>query len=217
MGVVQAVIGRVQPGRYGDWLEMTRQAKPAIERLGAKNVRVLEAQMAGEEYGSIVFSTEFDSAQALGAHADRLASDAEVAGILGELRGAKSPFIAHTMSVSSEIDLGRVGEASGSAIWAFVSRPTPGRFEAAVALGSRFFDFMERHGARNCRLWNAGAAGSQTSTLIATLEFENLQAWGNATDALESDPEALSLTPVVQGSDSPITPLSSSVYTEVAL
>ncbi len=146
-----------------------------------------------------------------------MANDAEVAVILGELRGAKSPIIVQTMSVASEIDLGRTSSELGNAVWAFVSRPLPGRFEAAVALGSRFFEFMDHHGARNCRLWNSGASGSQTSTLIASLEFENLQAWGSATDALESDPQAQAIALVVQGSDSPIQPLSSSVYSAVAV
>ena len=47
-----------------------------------------------------------------------------------------------------------------------------------TALGGQAFDLLERHGGRNCRLWQQQANGFQPDALVATIEFDNMAAYG---------------------------------------
>jgi hypothetical protein len=100
-------------------------------------------------------------------------------------------------------------------VYVVISAPLPGRFQSAVALGSQAFDLMERHGARNCRLFQQQANGVQPDVLIASMEFDNMASYGRTGQALLSDPAAQPMPELIQSSDSPIRSLSNDVYSEI--
>jgi hypothetical protein len=213
--VVNVFIGQPKPGRYEDALEMNRASKKLLERHGAKNHRILVGAVSGANYGSIVNSSEFDDLESWGTFYDGIMGDDELLAMQAQAQGANTPYLSQSVSVGTEVPMGRKRGDNGHIVAAYLSAAVPGRFEAAIALGAQFFDLMERHGARNCRAFQQPANGVLPDVLIAAMDFDNMRAYGRAMNALMSDPAGQLLALVTQGSDSPIRAISNDIYTEV--
>ena len=214
--VVNVFIGQPKPGRYEDALELNRAAKKVLERHGAKNHRILVGSVSSSAYGTIVNSSEFDDLEAWGAFYDGVMADEELLALVAQAQGANTPYATQSVSVATEIPMGRKRGANGNVVVAFMSVAAPGRLEAAIALGGQFFDLVERHGARNCRGFQQPANGVLPDVLVAVMEFDNMRAYGKAMNSLMSDPAGQSIIELTQGSDSPIKALSTDIYTEIA-
>src|SRR5579859_5165461 len=91
MAVVQAIVGRVAPGRWDDYLALTRNGAKLVERHGGKSIRLVEGALSGEAYGTTVFTTEFANMGAFGQYYDEVMADEEVISVLGQLRLPNSP------------------------------------------------------------------------------------------------------------------------------
>ena len=100
---------------------------------------------------------------------------------------------------------------------AYISRVVPGRFAGALELATVVFDFVERHGGTNCRLIQLGSAGSMTECLVASWELENMRLLGALGDAYGSEPEGQRIMEMITGTNGPITPVSSGIYSEIPL
>jgi hypothetical protein len=213
--VLNVYVGQPKPGRYEDVLEMNRAAKKVLERHGAKNARSFMAVVSGAAYGSVVNVCEFDDAEAWGTFYDEVMVDEEIVSMLAQVQGANSPYTTVSMSMVNEIPLGRKRGENGRILYAAVSAPVPGRFQAALALGSQAFDLMERHGARNCRAFQQQANGLQPDVLIGTMEFDDMASYGRAGSALMSDPAAQPLLELLQSSDCPLRSISNDIFAEI--
>jgi len=122
------------------------------------------------------------------------------------------------MSIGTVIELGREGPtARGALVEAYVSRVNPGRFEAALELGSTVFDFVERNGGTNCRLIQLNSAGSMTDLLIASWELDSMKSIGRLGDAYMSDPEGQRILETLTAADGPVVPVMSGIYSEIPL
>ena len=215
MTVVNVFIGQPKPGRYEDALELNRASKKLLERHGAKNPRVLLGAVSGSAYGTIVNSCEFDDLEAWGAFYDDVMADEELLAMLAQVRGANTPYTTQSISVVTEIPMGRTRSDNGNVVATFMSAPVPGRFEEAIALGGQFFDVVERHGARNCRGFQQPANGVLPDVLVAVMDFDNMRAYGAAMSSFLSDPAGQSIVETVQSPDSPIKSISTDIYTEI--
>jgi hypothetical protein len=215
MSVVNIFTGQPKPGRHEDAIEMGRGARKLLERHGAKDQRLMVATVSTAAYGSIISSAEFDDLEAWGAFMDAVYADDEIAARLTKVRGEKSPYLAQSLSLATEIPLGRARGPRGNVLWAYVTTPVPGGFEAALALAGTAYEVLERHGARNCRLWQQQPSGVQPELLVSTFEFDNMRALGKTLTSFQADPAGLAITGRLQSSDSPNRPLSSDVYMEV--
>jgi hypothetical protein len=213
--VLNVYVGQPKPGRFEDVVEMNRSAKKVLERHGAKNARSLVAVVAGAAYGSVVNVCEFDDVEAWGTFYDGVMADEEILALMAQVQGENSPYTTVSMSVVNEIPLGRKRGDNGRILYAPVSAPAPGRFEAAVALGSQAFDLMERHGARNCRAFQQQANGLLPDVLIGTMEFDDMASYGRAVHGLMTDPAAQPLLERLQSSDSPLRGLTNDIYAEI--
>jgi hypothetical protein len=213
--VLNVFIGQPKPGRYDDVVEMSRSANKVVERHGGKNTRTSAALVSGAAYGNIVSTCEFEDLEAWGAWLDAVLVDEEIVALLGQLRGENTPYLTQSTGVIMEVPLGRDRGVNGRFIGAFLSAPVPGRYQAAIALAGQAFDLLERHGARNCRLFAQQANGIQPEVLISTAEFDTLKAYGKTLNAFISDPAGQSIVELTQSSDSPVRTLSSDVYTEI--
>ncbi|MEO5839197.1 MAG: hypothetical protein ABIQ73_29810, partial [Acidimicrobiales bacterium] len=60
-------------------------------------------------------------------------------------------------------------------------------------------------------------AGSQSDTLVATWEFDSMQALGKAGDAFMTDPAGIALAQTGAQADAPIVLVNSGIYREVPL
>jgi hypothetical protein len=94
---------------------------------------------------------------------------------------------------------------------------TPGRLADAIELGGRAAKLLERHGARENRLFTAVTAGEASGTLVLTSEYEDMEAYGTAADELSADVELQRLTEEARGPKSPVTIASQSVMSELPL
>jgi hypothetical protein len=147
-----------------------------------------------------VLTNEFENAAEYGAFVDELYRDAETDSFLARIGAEDSPLIIESRSLATEIALERRGTRThGSVIEAYLSRLVPGRFEACRDLAVRAFDFLERHDATNCRWLQPNAAGTPNEAMLVSWEFENMQAWGTATDASWTHPASQPILEVVMG------------------
>jgi hypothetical protein len=214
MTVVNVYMAQPKPGRFEDALELNRAAKKVLERHGAKNARVLVGAVSSAAYGMIVNSCELDDMEAWGAFYDGVMADDELLAMMAQVQGANTPYTTQSISVVSEIPMGRARGDNGRVVVANMSAPVPGRFEDAIALGAQYFDIIEGQGARNCRAFQQPANGLLPDVLIAVAEFDNMQAYGRALSTVMSDP-GQAILEAVQGADSPIKSISNDVYTEI--
>lgn len=218
MTVVQSTVSRARPGRRQDVIALALEASKLFERHGSGENRLLTAGLAGEATGTYVFTTEFANAEAWGAFSDALNQDPETEALLDRVYAEGSPIIIDNMSLGVEIPLGRPASAArGHVIEAHVSRPLPGRFDAALELAAMAFDFLEARGAVGCRLIQLNDAGQLSECLVASWEFESMRAAGAIADAYFTDPAAEPIMQLLTGSATPITTISSGMYSEIPI
>jgi len=199
---------RPKAGRLDDTLGLIVEVSKLLERHGSPDNRALIGGIAGEETGTIAFTSEFDE----------LVADAEYVSWLTRASAENSPAILLSRSVAVEIPLGRSGStARGTVLEAYVSRIVPGRLDAVMELTTAAFDFLESMGATNCRLMQLQNAGSLSETLVATWEFENMRAYGRAGDAFMTDPKGQAVTEMLTSATNPITVVTSSVYRDAGI
>lgn len=91
----------------------------------------------------------------------------------------------------------------------------PGRFEACLELASTVFDFVESNGATGCRLMQLNAAGSLSECLVVSWEFPSMAALGRMGGAFGVDPEGRRIMEMLTGASSPVTTVSSGIYTQI--
>lgn len=218
MTVMQSTVTRAKPGRRHDAIAVALEASKLLERHGADDSRFLVAQVAGEATGSNVFTTEFENGEAWGAFTDSLYADAELDALMDRIQRDDSPVVMEAMSVGNVIPLERDGPPQrGAVVEAYVSRVVPGRFMGALELAAAVFDFVEGHGATNCRLSQLNSAGSLTECLVASWELESMRAVGALGDAFGTDPAGQEVMEILTGPNGPIVTVSSGIYTEIPL
>ena len=218
MTVMQTTVTRAKPGRRHDAVAVALEASKLLERHGADDSRFLVAQCAGEATGSNVFTTEFENGEAWGTFTDSLYADAELEALMDRVDRDDSPVIMEAMSLATEIPLGRDGPTErGAVVEAYISRVLPGRFAGALELATTVFDFVERHGATNCRLSQLNSAGSLTECLVASWELESMRALGALGDAYGGEPDGQRIMEMLTGTDGPIVAVSSGIYAEIPL
>ena len=98
-----------------------------------------------------------------------------------------------------------------------MARTVPGRFEASLDLAGRFFDFIESQGAMNARLVRIAHGGTQSGQFVSAWEFEDLRAYGAATDALLGSDAGQTFAREINRDDAPTVVISSALYTEIPL
>jgi len=77
MAVVGVTQWRIKPGRMAQFVQACAHAKKIHERLGARNVRLLEATYAGTNAMLLSYVVEFEDFAAQGAFSQKLTQDAE--------------------------------------------------------------------------------------------------------------------------------------------
>jgi hypothetical protein len=218
MSVVQTTVTQAKPGRRNDAVAIALEASKLLERHGAADSRLLAAQMAGEVTGTHVFTTTFENAEAWGVFTDSLYADAELDALMTRVESADSPVTMLSMSVGTEIPLGRDGASGeGEIVEAYISRVKPGGFEAACGLAVTVFDFVEGQGATNCQLMQLNSAGAMTECMVASWELPDMKTLGRLADTFGTDPEGQGIAATLFADDSPIVTVSSGIYRVIPL
>jgi hypothetical protein len=208
MSVIYTFSGQPKPGRFEDVL--------AMERLGARDQRLLLATVSSAMYGGIVASGEFEDLEAWGAFMDATLADEEIMAVMSQLQGENNPYLTHSLSVVAEIPVGRPRTPKGNYLWAYVMAPLPGRFGSAVESAGPAFEVLEHHGARNCRLWLQQPSGVQPEVLVATCEFDSLRSLGKTLTSFQADPAGQAITAEMQSSEAHSRPVTSDVFKDIS-
>jgi hypothetical protein len=197
---------------------MALEGMKLFERHGATHTRLLWATTAGELSSSYVLSNEFANAEDYGSFIDALYRDGEYEALMARIDAPDSPVTIESRSLTADVPLDRQGPTPhGGVIEVYLSRLVPGRFEACRRLAADLFDFLEAHGASNCRLGQLSHAGVSTRALVASWEFQTMKERGAATDAVGTNPAGQRIMELITGSDSPVVPSWSGLYRDVHL
>jgi hypothetical protein len=216
MSVLSVTVTRPKPGRTRDSIALGVQAAKLLGRVGGGECRLIVAEAAGEAAGTQIFTIEFDTNEAYGVFSDKASVDPQIEALTDRLYAEDSPAVIEFQGIVTEIPVGgRSGR--GRVIQSYVSRPKPGQLEAAIELSRRAFSFLEKHGAVSTRLFQQTIAGSQSESLVASWEFESMQALGKAGDAFLNDPDGIALARSVAQADTPVIVLNAAIYREVPL
>jgi hypothetical protein len=209
---------RPRPGRYDDAIGLIAEGAKLAERHGARDIRLTQAATAGPSTGLLVLTCEFENLAAYGAYLDDTLTDVEAQTHNHRIREAEAPFIYESTAMLAEIDLGREGakRGRGRVLDARFGRPLPGRFDDTLDLTRQAFDASERHGAVGCRLFELDHAGDRSGLLCAVVEYNSMKEFGRASDAWLADEMGRSVTQRMRA-DRPVEPVSSGLFTEVAL
>jgi hypothetical protein len=209
---------RPRPGRYDDSIGLITEGVKLAERHGARDIRVTQAATAGPNTGLLVLTCEFEDLTAYGTYLDDTLEDSEAQSYGHRIREAEAPFIYESTAVLVEIDLGRseARNARGRVLDARLGRPRPGRWDDTLTLAREAFDLCDRHGAVGCRLFELNHAGPQSGLLCAVMEYSSMKEFGQAGDRWTADDDARRLIGTMRG-DSPFEPVSSGLFTEVAI
>jgi hypothetical protein len=209
---------RPRPGRYDDAIGLIAEGAKLAERHGARDIRLTQAATAGPSTGLLVLTCEFENLAAYGAYLDDTLTDLEAQTHNHRIREAEAPFIYESTAMLAEIDLGRQDAkfGRGRVLDARFGRPLPGRWDDALDLTRQAFDASERHGAVGCRLFELDHAGDRSGLLCAVVEYTSMKEFGRASDAWLADETGRSVTERMR-TDRPVEPVSSGLFTEVAL
>ena len=216
--IVRSWTLRPRPGRYDDAVGLIAEGAKLGERHGARSVRLTQAATAGPSTGVLVLTCEFENLAAYGAYLEDTMTDVEAQTHNPRIREAEAPFTYESTAVLTEVDLGREEARSGRGRVLDVrfGRPLPGRWSDTLDITRHVFDLAERHGAVRCRLFELDHAGERSGMLCTVTEYNSMREFGMAGDAWLADEAGQSLTERMRA-DRPFDPVSSGLYTEVAL
>jgi len=209
---------RPRPGRYDDAIGLITEGVKLAGRHGARDIRLTQAATAGPTTGQLVLTCEFENLTAYGSYVDDSMNDVEAQSYSHRVREAEAPFVYESTSVLTEIDLGRsdAQRDRGRVLDVRFGRAFPGRFDETLDLARQAFDLCDRHGSVGCRLFELNHAGEHSGWLCAVMRYNSMKDFGKAGDAWPTDDEGRSMTARMHN-DSPFEPISSGLYTEVAL
>lgn len=209
---------RPRPGRYDDAIGLITEGVKLADRHGADHVRLTQAATAGTTTGLLVLTCEFENLTAYGTYLDETMMDAEAQAYNHRIREAEAPFVYESTAVMAEIDLERTEPKTGRGrvIDARFGRARQGRWDDTLSFARMAFDLCDRNGAVGCRLSELNHAGDHSGWLCASMEYESLMDFGRAGDAWMSSDEGRELTTHMRD-DSPFEPITSGLFTEVAI
>jgi len=103
MAVVAASTVTLKPGAYPAFLEYHGKTKAVLERLGARNVRLM-GSIGGDAGGALAVSMEFDDYASYGKFTDAMLADSDGMAMLSSIGTDESPLVSFQQTVWSVID-----------------------------------------------------------------------------------------------------------------
>lgn len=209
---------RPRPGRYDDAIGLITEGAKLADRHGAGHIRLTQAATAGSHTGLLVMTCEFDDVAAYGGYLDDTLMDPEAQAYSHRIREAEAPFTYESTAVMAEIDLGRSDARTGRGrvLDARLGRAHPGRWDDALDFVRGAFDLCDAHRAVGCRLFELNHAGEQSGLLCAVMEYDSMREYGEGADSWLTEDDTRGALDALR-SGGPIQPVSSGLFTEVAI
>jgi hypothetical protein len=103
MTVIAAATLTLKPGTYPAFFEQHGKTKAVLERLGARNIRLM-GTMSGDAGGALAVSMEFDDYASYGKFTDAMVADPEGLKMLTSIGTDENPIVSYQQTVWSVID-----------------------------------------------------------------------------------------------------------------
>ena len=105
MAVVSVTTLTVKPDRFDEALADVRKVKAIFEKIGARNVRLLAALVAGEATGGLAFTYEADDFAAQGAMQDKFFADPEGLALTSAVNTTAGPVAGFQSTIWVDVPL----------------------------------------------------------------------------------------------------------------
>jgi hypothetical protein len=105
MAVVSVSTVSVKEDRFEDAVADARKVKAIFEKVGAKDVRLLAALVAGEATGSLAFTYEADDFASQGAVQDKFLADPEAMALNARVNTAAGPISGFQITLWVDVPL----------------------------------------------------------------------------------------------------------------
>jgi hypothetical protein len=215
--VTYASIAKAQPDRLEDAIELSRQAAKLTGRHGAE-ARLLAAELAGEQVGTMVFAIEFENPERYAVLMEEIDNDAEVTELRMGLTRANSPTMILATSLSSEIPLPSAHQhGRGSIVEVHLVKAAPGRLEAAMDEADIAATLLERAGAVGAQAFQMSYAGLQSGMLGLAVEWPSVRAQAQSAAIWATDPAGVKMSMAMLNGTSATTIVSSALYRDIPL
>lgn len=217
MTVALTTSGRIQPGRYNDFVAQATEAAKIYERLGTAPPRLHLGGLAGEAFWSWTYTVEYEDLDSFGEISDQWNADAEAQAFLLRLSDPANPAPIERAQLCVQVPVHTATSGRGSQLAIYASRVHPGQQARAFDLAGRACAFIERHGGLNARVWNLMAAGSGTGMAVMTVEFDSVRSYARAMSAFSTDQDGQAIAAEGTGKDAPDTVVFEGLYGEIPL
>jgi hypothetical protein len=215
--VTYAAISKAQPDRLEDAIEMSRQAAKLTGRHGAE-ARLLAAELAGEQVGTLVFTIEFESPERYAVLLEEIDNDKELTDLRINLTRSSSPTTVLATSLSAEVPLPNAHKRGrGNVVEVHLVKPAPGRLEAALDEADVAATLLEKGGAVGVQAFQMSYAGMQSGVLGLAIEWPSVRAQAQSSALWASDPGGMKLSMAMLNGTSATTLISSAVYRDIPL
>lgn len=215
MRVIHSTMSQIKPGQLDAAIANAAEAAALIRPHGAE-VRYFVALIAGEAVNTAVFTSVYESPEAMGKAFDTMTSDPAIAEYAARAFGPDAPTTIVSQTVSAERAAARSGRAThGTILETHVNQIHPGRDADFVANSIKVCDFVEAHGATNASVLQLTYAGAATGLGTVTWELEDMRAQATLANAwISTDGVALQ----AKVNESPASTLvSSAMYRSIAV
>ena len=215
--VTYAAISKAQPDRLEDAIELSRQAAKMTGRHGAE-ARLLAADLAGEQTGTLVFAIEFESVDRYAVLMEEIDNDKEITQLRVSLTRSDAPIVMLASMLSVEIPLPTERKRGrGSIVEVHLTKPAPGRLEAAIDEADTAATLLTKAGAVNVQAFQMSYAGLQSGTLGLAVDWPSVRAQAQSAAVWASDPAGMKISMSMLNGTSATTLISSALYRDIPL
>jgi hypothetical protein len=215
--VSYASVSKPQPDRLEDAIELARQAGKLIGRHGPV-CRLLAADTAGEQTGTLVFTVEFESLERYASEIERIDQDTEVRDLQVSLTRSTSPTVILATSLSTEIPLpGTHTSGHGPIVEVHITKPASGRFEGAVEEADTAATLLEKAGAVGVQGFSMAYAGTQSGSVGLAVDWPSIAVQAKSGAIWATDPVGTKLMSGMLNGTSASMLLSSALYRDIPL
>ncbi len=218
MAVLQATIWDVAPGRIVEVIGHMAHAKKIQQRLGS-TVRALQVQIAGAGSNRIAYVLRHENMTAFGNFAATLAEDPEWMMFQQTVLGSASPsatLAVHSLAVELPGLEGPFPVTGKSASVLTQIRMNPGGMEGVRAQITKVKQIAEGlGGSLSARVMQV--AGEGTGIVAVAITYDDLRAYGKATDGMMASPEYAAVIAQASAKDAPGTIISRGLAVEIPI
>jgi hypothetical protein len=218
MAIIQTTLWDAAPGRTAEVITHMARAKQIHERLGG-TVRALQVQVGGPTSLRLVYALRFADVSAYAALTSAAATDPEWLSFQQTVLGSPSPSATLVNNVVARELPGFEGPftVTGKSVSVLAQiRVNPGGMEGVMSEFGVTKSIFEKLGA-SISVRQTIIGGENTGIIGVVTTYEDLNAFGNATDALLADAEYQAAIERRSRKDAPGTIVSRSMAVEIPI